>query len=844
MVEPPSKQLLQVLVGQKLCSERDLRGCRKRVRRLSGDLPAFDSVWLDALVQSQKLTSFQAAAIAAGQFDALRIGPSVVLDRIGGCVSETFLARDAASSSLIVVKRMTVPAELKPETLTRLQRLTEIGRELTHPGLVIPHACSEIGPSRSSKSKSVRWQGARIELAVASRQVDGMTLGELMLRRGRFPAAAVTEIARQILDALHALHERGLVHGEIGLQNARLHRAGQVILVDAGVSPALQPELQLNAFVRPDRYDGVAPELIGTGLFQSPRSDLYALGALLWQLLAGRPPFPIGDPLQKLAAHQSTRLIDVRELAPDTHEVLARAILWMTEPDPLQRPATAKDVLLGIGAEATAGSSRTRESSAGSLTARSLTTSDTRSDRSLTTSATKPVPALGAPRRSGRAALARFAESFQQPPLRRLPKPRSAFPLVMAAATAVVLLAAATLIGLHGRTRNLVLAEMSRFGVPLPSAANGINGDNATAVTEAAVDQTPTLETLPKPDAYGVIELDAGATYRAQKLIWQGQRLTLKGTAGLPARIVVSDEPLWLRAFDVVLENVCVELRTEPESQSSPGQLAVIESQDLRMQQCQFHSPLRGIGFQPVIGSGESDRLEPYPTNADRLEADPTNAGYAFAWVPHNPQERLPRRLNVADSQFVGRSSSIHILGAGRPHEVRIDNVLKADGGPMFVIEPHTAKTRAVMSLTLNRSTLRACDGVVALKLRDGKLDSQISLELNDCVLALRSPQETVIKPLLAFIGSGNQLSRDWTEHISVKGSGSITSPGLTRFAARSSDGSTASNLDAIGPKVSGVMAAGFTFRGHDWFVVEDSLLDEFVASRPSSFEPGIHFDF
>ena len=297
--------------------------------------------------------------------------------------------------------------------------------------------------------------------------------------------------------------------------------------------------------------------------------------------------------------------------------------------------------------------------------------------------------------------------------------------------------------------------------------------------------------------------------------------------------------------LSIVLENVRVELVTEPSRASrSPGQLAVFESQDLRIQRCQFHSPMRrGIGIQPVSFSGETDRLEAYPTNSgetDRREAYPTDA---FAWVPHNPQERLRRRLNIADSQFVGRCSSIHISGAGRDHEVMLDNVLKADGGPLFVIEPHNSKSRAVMTLTLNQSTLRACDGVIALKLRDGKLDSQISLALNDCVLALRSPQDESVKPILAFIGDGNRLSRDWAEHISVKGSGSITSPGLTRFAASTADGSTVRNLDSIGPKVSGVMAAGFTFRGADWFVVEDSLLDEFLASRRSTVEPGIHCD-
>ena len=173
-MEPVSKKLQQILLGQKLCTARDLRRCRKRVRQLSGDLPAFDSVWLDALVRAQRLTSYQAQAVESGEADRLRLGPCVVLERLGGCRSETFLARDVASWSLLVAKRVTVATEVKLETLKRLQTLIQQARQVDHPAVVLPHACSELSVSpmpkrRSGEPSGPSWLASRVELAVASR---------------------------------------------------------------------------------------------------------------------------------------------------------------------------------------------------------------------------------------------------------------------------------------------------------------------------------------------------------------------------------------------------------------------------------------------------------------------------------------------------------------------------------------------------------------------------------------------------------------------------------------------------------------------------------------------------
>src|SRR5205814_9452501 len=74
-------------------------------------------------------------------------------------------------------------------------------------------------------------------------------------------------------------------------------------------------------------------------------SDRDAMGCLLWQLLAGRPPFPGGNPLGKLAAHQTKRIDDVRKWAPDTPAPLAEGLRRMTSREPADRPASFAEVL-------------------------------------------------------------------------------------------------------------------------------------------------------------------------------------------------------------------------------------------------------------------------------------------------------------------------------------------------------------------------------------------------------------------------------------------------------------------------------------------------------------------
>ncbi len=323
-MEPPSELLQRLLDECGLCGPKELRRCRGRVRRLARDLPAFDSVWIDALLQSRLLTGYQARVLSSNDPRRLRVGPCVLLDRLGGgqwsetCVAEMIGQRGVRR----VLKRLVVPSDVRETISERLDALTVAGKRVAHSGVVVPEIVMRAGP----------------EIVVGSRHIDGPSLRDLLVRRGRFPSAVVDEIGAGLVEGLCELEANGLVHGDLRAANVRLASDGVAVAVDAGVAPAVEPTMVVDVNRTPDRYDGVAPERIMASSASTQVSDMYALGCMLFELLAGRPPFPVADPVMKLNAHQRLHVADVRDWAPDVPDRLADRVRQLCAHDPDSRP--------------------------------------------------------------------------------------------------------------------------------------------------------------------------------------------------------------------------------------------------------------------------------------------------------------------------------------------------------------------------------------------------------------------------------------------------------------------------------------------------------------------------
>lgn len=922
MVEPPSRRLQQILLGLKLCSPRDLRRCASRVKALAADLPAFDSVWLDALVQRRVLTSWQAQTIEADQPELLRIGPCVVEDRIGQSYdSATYRVRLHGETGRCVIKRVAVPTELRKSVSDRLKKIVEQSPTLSRAGIVIPHSFSEVSneplPELDNRSKlresastrasrqagneaTTRKRASRAgvgrprrrrdssslqttrrelqsDLAIVSRLVDGLSLAEILLRRGRLPAADVDAIARQLLESLAILHDQGVVHGDILLSNIRLTPAGNAVLVDAGIRPALQPEFHISAHVPPGQNDGIAPELIGTGAAVTPRSDLYALGFALWNLLTGRPAFPTGDPLAKLAAHQTQRIPDIREFAPDTPERLATLIEWLTEPVASRRPRSARQ-LLHDGNRDRKKTSRSSGSSPGKQPeGRPQSNASDQSPGKLP-KFTTPVPLPVTVRPAGRASrrrLSRFAASFQQP-LRRSVQPSSARRTVvsMACASAAILIALGTLLTFDARSRNFVLASLPQrltgmttdsdlptdgrgttvHGTDNPATPSLTPSDNeagsslsmkpansgqnhpheinnqpqqpsfnpgrpqTTSDRVSASTSVSDLLPLPEPDPYGVIELSEPGPYVAGSISWPGSRLVVRAPTDQPATIIVAARPLQLRATEVALENVNVHFRT---TAPPPVTLSHIRSQKLTCRNCEFSSPARD-GTQDDISSSRS---------AGAVLAN----GKAILWAPIDPSDPLAGELTFEDCRFFGTHSSIVMAAPARP--ARCINTLKLGGGPLFIATDRAAS--GDNTLQLEHSTLRNCGSLIALDLRNtAPWKSRLTVRQRASVFDLQRRSRQESESLITFVGG--QLQRIWHERVSFDGDTSVASDGVGLASWQAINGANHQALDAADVAVRGLIQTAFTFQKPPSRNRSDSVLSDVRTNRISSALPGI----
>ncbi len=215
--------------------------------------------------------------------------------------------------------------------------------------------------------------------------VEGQNLGQ-RLQDGPLPFDAAAWIAAQVCDALQAAHAAGVVHRDIKPENILLTSAGAVKVCDFGIARLL----------RADRA-GLTGQAIalGTSAYMAPeqatagevdaRSDLYALGCVLYQMLTGRPPFTGDDPMRIVWQHAHELPTPVAELTPGVPADLNTLVTQLLAKDPGRRPATAgavRDRLIGLsGAAAAFGPLAVADSGAAAS-----------SSRAATSSAQAPVP--------------------------------------------------------------------------------------------------------------------------------------------------------------------------------------------------------------------------------------------------------------------------------------------------------------------------------------------------------------------------------------------------------------------------------------------------------------------
>ena len=280
--------------------------------------------------------------LAAGQ----RLGPYEILDALGaGGMGEVYRARDSRLGRDVALKVLPADRARDPDRLRRFETEARAVAALTHPHILAVHD-----------------MGTEDGLAfVVFELLEGRTLRRV-LEAGPIAPRRVAEYAVQVCRGLAAAHDKGIVHRDLKPENLLLTRDGQVKILDFGLAKLVHGDESGSGETSTTTDAGV---VLGTAGYMSPeqargrpadaRSDLFSLGAVLYEMLSGRRPFAgdtAADTLSAILHRDPPEITTGVGAVPAGVEKVVRRCL---EKDPQERFQSARDVAFAL--EAVSGSS-------------------------------------------------------------------------------------------------------------------------------------------------------------------------------------------------------------------------------------------------------------------------------------------------------------------------------------------------------------------------------------------------------------------------------------------------------------------------------------------------------
>ena len=177
--------------------------------------------------------------------------------------------------------------------------------------------------------------------------VDGGTLRERLRREGRLSPAAALAVMEPVLQALAAAHDAGLVHRDVKPENILISSDGRVKVADFGLARAIETTGMTTTGLLIGTVSYLAPEQVSTGR-ADPRSDVYSAGIVLFELLTGAPPYDGDTPLSVAYRHVNDTVPAPSSLLVGVPREVDEVVLRATRVDPAARPATARELLVGL----------------------------------------------------------------------------------------------------------------------------------------------------------------------------------------------------------------------------------------------------------------------------------------------------------------------------------------------------------------------------------------------------------------------------------------------------------------------------------------------------------------
>jgi serine/threonine protein kinase/Tol biopolymer transport system component len=275
-----------------------------------------------------------------------RLGPYEIVSRIGaGGMGEVWRARDARIGREIAIKVLPESFAADADRLQRFEQEARAAGTLNHPNLV---TIFELGTH----------EGAPF---IAMELLDGETLRE-RLDRGPVPPRKAIEYAVQMANGLAAAHEKGVVHRDLKPENIFVTLDGRLKILDFGLAKLTQPDVVPDdaTVARPRHRDTAPGTVMGTAGYMSPeqvrgqyvdhRTDIFAFGAILYEVLSGRRAFHRDTAADTMSAILNEDPPDLASSAQHISPAVDRVVRRCLEKQPAERFQSARD--LGFALEA------------------------------------------------------------------------------------------------------------------------------------------------------------------------------------------------------------------------------------------------------------------------------------------------------------------------------------------------------------------------------------------------------------------------------------------------------------------------------------------------------------
>ncbi|MGD8376379.1 MAG: serine/threonine-protein kinase, partial [Acidobacteriota bacterium] len=268
-----------------------------------------------------------------------RLGPYEVLEPIGsGGMGEVYRARDTKLDRDVALKVLSATLSGDPESMARFEREAKAVAALSHPNILAVHDFGVDGDVAYTVTELLEGETLR-------RRMGGAAL----------PLRKAVDYASQLAGGLAAAHDKGIVHRDLKPENLFITRDGRLKILDFGLARVMTPDAETPLTQSPTAGPGTQPgTVMGTVGYMSPeqvrgqpadpRSDLFAFGAILYEMLAGSRAFPgksAADTMSAILKEDPPGLAGSGESFPPG---LERIVLHCLEKVPEERFQSARDI--------------------------------------------------------------------------------------------------------------------------------------------------------------------------------------------------------------------------------------------------------------------------------------------------------------------------------------------------------------------------------------------------------------------------------------------------------------------------------------------------------------------